>query len=815
MEALFLKILNMSLTGAVVILAVLLVRLALRKAPKVFSYALWAVVLFRLLCPFTIESAFSPLPSVQTRSDEKGQTVLQVHTGILALNGPINDYLGDHPYQGGKLDAAPELPEAEQSSAAGRSGRAPDWRAALAAVWLGGCALVLGYGLISLLRLRRRLVGALPLPGEKNVRLADHIPSPFVLGLLRPRIYLPSGLPEAERDYILLHERTHIRRGDHVLRALAWLALAVHWFNPLVWAAFHLAGQDMEMSCDEAVLRRMGRDVRADYSASLLRLSAEERLPVGPLAFGDGNPKSRIQNVLNWKKPALWVVAAALIGVVCVGAALATSRGGGDPQAGAGLTFLLEETEEGQPYVLIGGTARGCTLEEDTIWWPGSGETLFEKIPDRHLMMQYTFECGWGRVFAWWADGSRTRVTVSTQADTIAISSIVDWWEFTVDLSGAGTVASMEVMGRNIEQGLSRRVMPESITDEEAVALARIAAELLTAAEDWYRSQPDGANDLSAELTLSMAGEGMAVRMNGAVDGVAQKHAMWFAPAWYEQYEEESLTCPLGKLWFEAPLCDGEVVCTLDACWTDESRSAVKVTATPRAMISSYAPSGNLIFTAALGEDGGTLQELEGYVPKLAPGPELVPTEAEAVTAARIAAKLLTAAEDYYNNALSNPSPAPKTSPPERVWAWGGGGDAPNQDLEGWARDNGISYRFSQRDIDDAIAAVRATLEEEWAKEEWVISFEVTNVYEARLETLNQWRMYFCRTSELFADWTQEDMETRYIVIGAEFTCEYDHTLTFMNDGRQRAAIALTRAPGGEWSVLPGATSLKPAPYAG
>ncbi len=491
MEKLFETVLGMSGTASIAILLVLLVRLALRKAPRVFSYALWAVVLLRLLCPFTIESAFSLLPAAQVEDvpglgDAPAQ-VIQVQTGITTVDRQVNDFFLHHPYQG-----LPDLPEYAELPPQ-EPGPAPDWRTVPAAVWLAGTALLLGYSLWSLLRLRRRLVGSVPLAGEKNVRLADHIPSPFVLGVFRPKIYLPSSLPENERDYILLHERTHIRRCDHVFRALAWLALAVHWFNPLVWLAFRLAGRDMEMSCDEAVLRRMGRDVRADYSSSLLRLSQGGRLPTGPLAFGGGDPQSRIKNVLRYKKPAMWVMAVGLMAVLTACAALATSRApdtlGADLDGlPAGLTFTLEE-RDATPFVRIGGS----------------------------------------------------------------------------------------------------------------------------------------------------------------VDGIAMERTIWYPPEWFEQYEASPY--PLGQLWFEASLCGDEAACTLDACWTDESRTAVKVTAAPSAMISSYSQAGNLIFTVSL-EDGGTLLDMDGHVPKLSPNaPELVPTEEEAVRVGGIAAKLLTGAEEFYANA--------------------------------------------------------------------------------------------------------------------------------------------------------------------
>ena len=203
--------------------------------------------------------------------------------------------------------------------------------AVLTLTWLTGMALLLLYSVVSLLRLRRRLVGAVRL--EDNIYLADYIPSPFVMGLFRPKIYLPSTLTETERGYILRHEQYHLRRRDHVVKLLSFLALCVHWFNPLVWAAFILAGKDMEMSCDEAVVRELGEDIRADYSASLLSLATGRRIVAGmPLAFGEGDTGGRIRNLLNWKRPQPWIIA--VCAVVCVGLialCAANPKGSGTP----------------------------------------------------------------------------------------------------------------------------------------------------------------------------------------------------------------------------------------------------------------------------------------------------------------------------------------------------------------------------------------------------------------------------------------------------------------------------------------------------
>ncbi|MGM9607048.1 MAG: M56 family metallopeptidase [Oscillospiraceae bacterium] len=298
------KVWNMSLTASVVILVVLLARLALKRAPKVFSYALWAVVLFRLLCPVSLSSGLSLFSVLDAPVSE--QNTLEyvppdiVHTEDPEVNLPvpgvsavINEAM---PYGLEQLVADPL--------------ETPVYQATM--LWLLGIAVLLIYSVASLLRLRQKLAGSARL--RDNIRLADHISSPFVLGLFRPRIYLPSSLPEGERGYIILHEQHHIRRLDHVVKLLAFAALCIHWFNPLVWVAFVLSGKDMEMSCDEAVLRKMGEDIRADYSQSLLNLATGRRVIAGtPLAFGEGDTKSRVKNALKWKRPAVWVVLLAVI----------------------------------------------------------------------------------------------------------------------------------------------------------------------------------------------------------------------------------------------------------------------------------------------------------------------------------------------------------------------------------------------------------------------------------------------------------------------------------------------------------------------
>lgn len=333
MRGLFLMVLSMSGTASLVILLVLLFRLFLRKAPRVFSYALWAAVLFRLLCPVTVESPVGIIPSgmpvlLERRLEVADRLNVADRPGAPDSSGASN--ISRDPDTLAVAEEAPDtggITDFQEGRAAQSVTSLAGLLAIATAVWLCGAAGLLLYSLISLFQLQRRLLGATPLAGERQVWLADHLSSPFVLGLFRPRIFLPSDLPKEERGYILFHERTHIRRLDPCFRALAWLAAVIHWFNPLVWLAFYLAGKDMEISCDEAVLRNIGRDIRADYSSTLLRLSTGKRLPIGPLAFGDSRLQSRIKHVLHYKKPALWVINLALITVLAAGTALATDRG--------------------------------------------------------------------------------------------------------------------------------------------------------------------------------------------------------------------------------------------------------------------------------------------------------------------------------------------------------------------------------------------------------------------------------------------------------------------------------------------------------
>lgn len=332
LDRLFMQVLDMSRAASIVILCVLAARLLLRRAPKVFSYALWAVVLLRLLCPVTLETKVAVVPELRstaaqyTLADQPisfaGATQAAAEAAYSAVTG------------GSGMAAAPESAprpvqqietERRDGQGAAATVTADRWEVWILFgkyVWCAGVALLAAYSAVSFLRLKRRLREAAPL--RDNIYLADSIGSPFVLGLLRSKIYLPSTLSLRERGYIIRHEQVHIRRLDPLWKALGFLALCLHWFNPLVWLAFILAGRDMEMSCDEAVMRTLESDIRADYSASLLSLATGRRIIAGtPLAFGEGDPRRRIRNILRWRQPRRWISVLAALLCVAVTAACA------------------------------------------------------------------------------------------------------------------------------------------------------------------------------------------------------------------------------------------------------------------------------------------------------------------------------------------------------------------------------------------------------------------------------------------------------------------------------------------------------------
>ena len=322
LDKLFMQILDLTFRGSLVIICVLLVRLLLKKAPKIYSYLLWSVVLFRLLCPVSIQTPVSVMPEfepVEQSYTLQDQPISAFSAGVAAyeaVGDALNGGLGvQHIYtQQTQESGMPVIVTAQWWEV---------WVLFGKYLWLAGMVGLAAYSIAVYLKLRYQLIGSAKLQG--NIYLSDGIPSPFVLGLIRPKIYLPSFIGEHERSYILIHEQHHIRRLDHVVKLVAYIALMLHWFNPLVWLAYILFCKDMEMSCDEAVVQKMGPQIRADYAASLLNLATGHRIvTVMPLAFGEGDTKGRVKNMSRWKKPKLWICIIAVFVILGVGVILLT-----------------------------------------------------------------------------------------------------------------------------------------------------------------------------------------------------------------------------------------------------------------------------------------------------------------------------------------------------------------------------------------------------------------------------------------------------------------------------------------------------------
>lgn len=305
----FLKIVNMSISASYLVLLVVALRLLLKKAPKWINVLLWGLVAVRLLCPFTLESALSLIPSAQTVSPEILLSPSPtIDSGIEAVNRVVNPIITESFTPNPVASANPLqilIPMA-------------------ALVWCMGMLLMGLYTLVSYWRLRHRVRMAVRM--QDTIYRSECISSPFVLGLFRPRIYLPCHMAELDIYHVIAHERTHIRRRDHWWKPLGFLLLTIHWFNPLMWLAYILLCRDIELACDEKVVKDMRPDQRANYSQALLNCSVNRRsIAACPLAFGEVGVKERVKNVLNYKKPAFWAIMAALIIVTAVAVCFLTN----------------------------------------------------------------------------------------------------------------------------------------------------------------------------------------------------------------------------------------------------------------------------------------------------------------------------------------------------------------------------------------------------------------------------------------------------------------------------------------------------------
>ena len=367
MSDLFLNILNMSIAASWLILAVVLLRFLLKKAPKWIAVLLWGIVALRLVVPFSFESALSLIPSAETFNAHNIQyETPAISSGIPAVNNAVNPVLG----------------ETFAPNSVGSINPLYIWTLVVSAIWLVGIAAMLLYAVISYARVHRSVAERIPYEG--NIFLCDHVKSPFILGLVRPKIYLPSSMDEAAMGPVIAHEKAHLARHDHWWKPLGFLILTVHWFNPLCWIAYVLLCRDIELACDEKVIRQMDLNGKKQYSTALLEFSTGRRLvTICPLAFGEVGVKERVKNVLNYKKPAFWLIVVAIIACGVVTVCFATNPKQELPQeqridelrskypeyfdliTSKGLeVYVWQLAKDSYSFGLMPGTNREKTLEE-------------------------------------------------------------------------------------------------------------------------------------------------------------------------------------------------------------------------------------------------------------------------------------------------------------------------------------------------------------------------------------------------------------------------------------------------------------------
>ena len=367
MGELFLKTLNMSIAASWLILAVVLLRFALKKAPKWIAVLLWGVVAVRLVVPFSFESALSLIPSAETFNAHNIQyETPAISSGIPAVNNAVN------PVQG----------ETFATNPAASVNPLYVWTFIVSVIWLIGIAAMLLYAVISYVRVRQSVGESVPYEGD--IFLCDHVKSPFILGLVRPKIYLPSSMDAASMEPVIAHEKAHLTRCDHWWKPVGFLILTVHWFNPLCWIAYVLLCRDIELACDEKVIRQMDLNGKKQYSTALLKFSTGRRLvTICPLAFGEVGVKERVKNVLNYKKPAFWLIVVAIIACGVVTVCFATNPKQELPQeqridelrskypeyfdliTSKGLeVYVWQLAKDSYSFGLMPGTNREKTLEE-------------------------------------------------------------------------------------------------------------------------------------------------------------------------------------------------------------------------------------------------------------------------------------------------------------------------------------------------------------------------------------------------------------------------------------------------------------------
>ena len=312
MADIFLKVVNMSISACWIVLAIVLLRIILKKAPKWINCLLWGIAGLRLVMPFSLESIFSLIPSAEFIPQE----LVHSHSSVDVKGTEILNYVGNNPVsvELGISDGSLVFNEITAHDCPSINPLLISTYIA-SIVWIVGIIALLVYTLVNFLRLKQK-IGTAVLFCD-NIYQGEAVVSPFVLGIIKPKIYLPFNMGEQEMEYVIAHEQAHLRRKDHLWKPLGFLILTLHWFNPMVWLGYILLCRDIELACDEKVVKELNNEQRADYSQALLSCSVNRRMVAAcPVAFGEVGVKNRVKSVLNYKKPAFWVIAVAI--VLCI-----------------------------------------------------------------------------------------------------------------------------------------------------------------------------------------------------------------------------------------------------------------------------------------------------------------------------------------------------------------------------------------------------------------------------------------------------------------------------------------------------------------
>ena len=448
MEAFFLKLVNMSITASWLVLAILAVRLIFKKAPKWILCLLWGLVAFRLICPFSIESSLSLIPNPEPLSQETAytsETVKQAYGDVLDSEG--NVIVERHPAANGDIldsngNVIVEVEDGHRTYSEEKQVRG--WMYFLSRIWLVGFAVMLAYTAVSYYLLRQKVATAIPL--AKGIKQSEYVDSPFVLGIIRPVIYLPFGMDEADCAYVIAHEKAHIRRRDHWWKPLGFLLLSVYWFNPVLWVAYILLCRDIEAACDEKVIQDMEKEERRAYSTALLNCSVHRRrIAACPLAFGETGVKVRVKSVMNYKKPAFWVILTALIISIIVAVCFLTNPKSAEEDTSGYDLIEMVTAQNGYSIVSQERTKINLVIEKS-------------KLPEEcYTLKGHTFEVMEVNPYQTFADNKLylkhvgideehseyLRFTFAFQTDILEKENLL--LPYDVDIAGNGFVCNVEV----------------------------------------------------------------------------------------------------------------------------------------------------------------------------------------------------------------------------------------------------------------------------------------------------------------------------------------------------------------------------------